>query len=61
MDQNYDAKSIDAQQNYVRELAFATIDSCNLVTHSNMDGGIRVLKVCSRHYGHNDVGCGLFD
>jgi hypothetical protein len=41
MHQKYDAKSTDAQQNYVRESASATIDSYNLVTHS-MDGGIHV-------------------
>jgi hypothetical protein len=41
MHQKYDAKSSDVRQNYVRELASATIDSCNLVTHS-MDGGIHV-------------------
>jgi hypothetical protein len=41
MHQKYDAKSTNARQNYVRELASATIDSSNLVTHS-MDGGIHV-------------------
>jgi len=34
MHQKYNAKFANTWQNYVRELAFATIDSCNLVTHS---------------------------
>jgi hypothetical protein len=34
MHQKYNAKSTDSRQNYVQELASATIDGCNLVTHS---------------------------
>jgi hypothetical protein len=41
MHQKYNAKSTDARQNDVRQLASATIDSFDLVTHST-DGGIHI-------------------
>jgi hypothetical protein len=37
MHQKYNAKSADTRQNYVPELASATIDSRNLVTQYSMD------------------------